>query len=305
MPFWVDIVHDCYLPDLLHAAILAAILLCLLYGYTGFALLLLFPAYLARESTILVAACLLFACWRRIPLRSALIGLTAMGAAAWSAGTSAKPGLPACTGSAAAPTYWVSYLEFFQEPSRSPSVEQHLARMPPGLGLRPAAGYHLGAIQTIGVMPALRLGPGASSARLVWHLWYRARARCSLLRGMRQLLLPAQGREWPGSPAAHRLQILHRVWRHQHPHDPVARRQRRSPGRIRLALLLCRSALVCLPFLPPPALPRCRAAPAAPGYLLARVVWFPAAPPFLLAGLAVLGLNGVGYVLVGPASSVT
>src|SRR5271170_729189 len=78
MPFWVDIVHDYYLPDLLHAAILAVILLCLLHGYTGFALLLLLPAYLARESTILVAACLLFACWRRIPLRSALIGLAAM-----------------------------------------------------------------------------------------------------------------------------------------------------------------------------------------------------------------------------------
>ena len=39
MPFWVDIFHDYYLPDLLHAAILAAILLCLLFGHTraGFA----------------------------------------------------------------------------------------------------------------------------------------------------------------------------------------------------------------------------------------------------------------------------
>src|SRR6202034_1192140 len=75
MPFWVDIFHDYYLPDLLHATILAAILLCLLFGHTGLALLLLLPAYLARESTLLVAICLIFACWRRIPLRSALIGV--------------------------------------------------------------------------------------------------------------------------------------------------------------------------------------------------------------------------------------
>jgi hypothetical protein len=80
MPFWVDIFHDYYLPDLLHATILAAILLCLFSGYNGLALLLLFPAYLARESTLLLALCLIFACWRRIPLRSAAIGLLAMAA---------------------------------------------------------------------------------------------------------------------------------------------------------------------------------------------------------------------------------
>src|SRR6202161_265489 len=80
MPFWVDIFHDYYLPDLLHAAILAAILLCLLFGHTGLAMLLLFPAYLARESTLLLALCLLFACWRRIPLRTAAVGFLAMAA---------------------------------------------------------------------------------------------------------------------------------------------------------------------------------------------------------------------------------
>src|SRR6202453_5127574 len=78
MPVWVDIFHDYYLPDPLHAAILAAILLCLLFGHTGLALLLLLPAYLARESTLLVAICLIFACWRRIPLRPAVIGLVAI-----------------------------------------------------------------------------------------------------------------------------------------------------------------------------------------------------------------------------------
>jgi len=78
MPLWVDIFHDYYLPDGLHAVLLAAILLCLLFGHTGLALLLLFPAYLARESTLLVAFCLVFACWRRIRLSSALIGFLAL-----------------------------------------------------------------------------------------------------------------------------------------------------------------------------------------------------------------------------------
>jgi hypothetical protein len=78
MPFWVDLVHDYYLPDLLHAALLAAILLFLLSGHTSLAFLLLFPAYLARESTLLVAICLVFACWRRIPLRPALVGALAI-----------------------------------------------------------------------------------------------------------------------------------------------------------------------------------------------------------------------------------
>src|SRR5271163_3837524 len=78
MPFWVDIFHDYYLPDLLHAALLAALLLFLLSGYTSLAFLLLFPAYLARESTLLVAGCLVFACWRRIRLRPALVGALAI-----------------------------------------------------------------------------------------------------------------------------------------------------------------------------------------------------------------------------------
>lgn len=78
MPFWVDIFHDYYLPDLLHAALLAALLLLLLYGHTSLALLLLFPAYLARESTLLAALCLVFACWRRIRLQSVLAGIVAL-----------------------------------------------------------------------------------------------------------------------------------------------------------------------------------------------------------------------------------
>jgi hypothetical protein len=78
MPFWVDMFHDFYLPDLLHAVLLAAMLGCLLTGRTGLAMLLLFPAYLARESTILVAVCLIFAGWRRIPRGSAALGVLAI-----------------------------------------------------------------------------------------------------------------------------------------------------------------------------------------------------------------------------------
>jgi hypothetical protein len=78
MPFWVDLFHDYYLPDLLHAAILAGIVLSLWFGSTTTALLLLFPAYLARESTLLAALCLIFACWRRVRLRHAVIGVLAV-----------------------------------------------------------------------------------------------------------------------------------------------------------------------------------------------------------------------------------
>jgi hypothetical protein len=78
MPFWVDLFHDYYLPDLLHGAILAALLLALVFGHTALALLLLFPAYLARESTALVAICLAFACWRRVRLQTALFGVGAL-----------------------------------------------------------------------------------------------------------------------------------------------------------------------------------------------------------------------------------
>ena len=62
----------------MHVLALAAILLCLWFGYTAAALMLLFPAYLARESTLLVGLCLIFACWRRVRLRVAVIGVAAI-----------------------------------------------------------------------------------------------------------------------------------------------------------------------------------------------------------------------------------
>ncbi len=77
MPFWLKLFNSFYLPDLLHAAILGALLVCLLSGRMTLAMLLLFPAYLTRESTLLVAICLAWAAWRRISVRAILTGCLA------------------------------------------------------------------------------------------------------------------------------------------------------------------------------------------------------------------------------------
>jgi len=63
--------------------LLAVMLTCLYHGYTGLGLLLLLPACLARESTILVAFCLVAAGWRLIPLRPAVVGLLALVSGRW------------------------------------------------------------------------------------------------------------------------------------------------------------------------------------------------------------------------------
>ena len=80
MPLWIGLFHDYYLPDLLHAAILAVILACLVSGRVMVAMLLLFPAYLARESTLLITLCLVWAAWRRASLQAMLTGLGATAA---------------------------------------------------------------------------------------------------------------------------------------------------------------------------------------------------------------------------------
>src|SRR5271168_4757663 len=160
MPFWVDIVHDYYLPDLLHATILAAILLCLLYGYTGFALLLLFPAYLARESTILVAACLLFACWRRIPLRPALLGLAAMACGGLVSRHFGQAGAGSVHGLSGA-AYILGKLvwSFFKNLLGLPLWSNTLPECQPVWVYALPAGHHLGAIQSIGLCRPSVWGP--------------------------------------------------------------------------------------------------------------------------------------------------
>ncbi len=77
MPFWLKLFNSYYLPDLLHAAILALLLACMVSGRVTLAMLLLFPAYLTRESTLLTALCLAWAAWRRVSFRAMLAGLLA------------------------------------------------------------------------------------------------------------------------------------------------------------------------------------------------------------------------------------
>jgi hypothetical protein len=160
MPFWVDIFHVYYLPDLLHATILAAILLCLLFGHTGLALLLLFPAYLARESTVLVALCLIFAGWRRIPLRSAAIGVLAvLGAGLVSARYG--HGGPASVHGLSGGVYILGKLfwSFFKNVLGLPLWSNTLPECSPIWVAALPPGFHLGAIRSIGLCPPAVWGP--------------------------------------------------------------------------------------------------------------------------------------------------
>jgi len=160
MPFWVDIFHDYYLPDPLHAAILAAILLCLLFGHTGLALLLLLPAYLARESTLLVAICLIFACWRRIRLRTALIGVIAIVCAGLVSRHYAQTG-PASVHGMTGGTYILGKLvwSFFKNVLGLPLWSNTLPECTPVWIKEIPTGYHLGAIRAIGVCRPASWGP--------------------------------------------------------------------------------------------------------------------------------------------------
>jgi hypothetical protein len=167
MPFWVDIFHDYYLPDPLHGAILAAILLCLLFGHTGSALVLLLPAYLARESTLLVAICLIFACWRRIRLRSALIGVLALFCAGLVSRHYAQGG-PASVHGMSGGTYILGKLvwSFFKNVLGLPLWTNTLPECSPVWVKAVPAGYHLGAIRAIGMCQPSLWGP--SRLLLAW-----------------------------------------------------------------------------------------------------------------------------------------
>ena len=307
MPFWVDIVHDYYLPDLLHATILAAILLCLLYGYTGFSLLLLFPAYLARESTILVAACLLFACWRRIPLRSALLGLAAMVCGGLASRHFAQAG-PAGVHGLSGGGYLLGKLIW--------SFCKNLLGLPLWSNTLPECDpvwvyslpHHLGAIQTIGLCRPSVWGP--VRLLLAWFgiFGIGPALGVSLWRGMRQLLPPAPGRELSAANLPGLLMVLRFCMVY-------------GVLSIFMTPLLGASAdrlveygwpfyFVVLPWFVFRSyqLQPSRSA----GLLLLHLVtcwlaWFGFRQdplPSLLAGLTVLGLNGVGYALVGRAASV-
>jgi hypothetical protein len=158
MPFWVDIFHDYYLPDLLHAAILAAILLLLVLGHTGLAFLLLFPAYLARESTALVAICLIFAGWRRIRLQTALIGVGALVCAGLVSRHYGQAG-PASAHGTTGEAYILGKLvwSFFKNVLGFPLWSNTLPECNP-IWQSPLP-YHLGAIRTVGLCRPSLWGP--------------------------------------------------------------------------------------------------------------------------------------------------
>ena len=71
--FWADLLTDYYLPDLLHAALLAMLLLLLARGRHVAAAALLVPMFLTRESTVLAAVVLVVLVWRQLRPRTALI----------------------------------------------------------------------------------------------------------------------------------------------------------------------------------------------------------------------------------------
>jgi hypothetical protein len=158
MPFWVDIFHDYYLPDLLHGAILAAVLLALVFGNTWLALLLLCPAYLARESTALVAICLVFACWRRVRLQTTWIGVGALLCAGLVSRHYGQGG-PASVHGMGGGAYILGKLvwSFFKNVLGLPLWSNTLPECSPIWAS--SIPFHLGAIRTIGVCRPSLWGP--------------------------------------------------------------------------------------------------------------------------------------------------
>ena len=240
MPFWVDIFHDYYLPDLLHAAILAAILLCLLFGHTASALLLLFPAYLARESTVLVAICLVFACWRRIRLRIAVIGVLAMLCAGLVSRHYGQAG-PASVHGLSGGAYILGKLfwSFFKNVLGLPLWSNTLPECTPIWVTAIPPGHHLGAIRAVGLCQPSLWGP--ARLLLAWFGIFGIGPALALAVWRKMMCPPRSGSAGPGS---HRLPLLYRVRAHQHPDDPAPRRQCRPPGGVWLAVLLCGAAVV-------------------------------------------------------------
>ena len=161
MPFWVDMFHDYYLPDLLHGVLLAAMLVCLLHGYTSLGLLLLFPAFLARESTILVAFCLLAAGWRRIPRQPAVVGVIA-GVGGWLASAHWGQGGAASVHGVSGGVYLLGKLlwSFFRNVLGLPLWSNTLPECAPIWVYRLPHGAHLGAIGTVGLCQPSLWGPG-------------------------------------------------------------------------------------------------------------------------------------------------
>jgi hypothetical protein len=298
MPFWVDVFHDYYLPDLLHAAILAAILLCLLFGHTRLAMLLLFPAYLARESTLLLAVCLIFACWRRIPLRSAGIGFVAMAAGVLVSRHYSQSG-PASVHALGGGAYIVGKLfwSFFKNVLGLPLWSNTLPECSPVWVT--ALPHPLGAIRVVGVCQPSLWGPGR--LLLAWFGIFGIGPALAVILWRRMVgALYGQGRDLeltPGMAIVFRFCIVYGV-------ISILMTPLLGASADRLVEYGWPFYFVVLPWL-------ICASYGLRGLSAARVLllhlltcwvaWFgfrQQTASFLLAGLAVLALNGVGYALI-------
>jgi hypothetical protein len=300
MPFWVDIFHDYYLPDPLHGAILAAILLCLLFGHTGLALLLLFPAYLARESTLLVAICLIFACWRRVRLQSAVIGALALLCAGLVSRHYAQGG-PASVHGMSGGAYILGKLvwSFFKNVLGLPLWSNTLPECSPVWVKTIPPGYHLGTIRTIGMCQPSLWGP--SRLLLAWFgiFGIGPALALALWRKMMLPVVPAD-QHLPGKLIVFRFSIVYGL-------ISILMTPLLGASADRLVEYGWPFYLVVLPWFLSTTydLRGLRAG----GFLLLHLLtcwlaWFSfrqQTPGFLFAGLAVLALNGVGYGLIRQA----
>ena len=198
MPFWVDMFHDYYLPDLLHGALLAAILACLYRGYTWLGMLLLFPAFLARESTILVALCLVIAGWRRMPALPAVMGLLAT-ASGLMASAHFSQGSPASIHGLSGGTYILGKLvwSFFKNFLGLPLWSNTLPECTPVWAFGLPYETHLGAIGKVGLCPPSLWGPGRLV--LAWFGTFGLAAAFTVAswRALLLLLSAPQGRQTP------------------------------------------------------------------------------------------------------------
>jgi hypothetical protein len=167
MPFWADLFAHYYLPDLLHAAILAALLLALATGQTTLAMLLLFPAYVARESTLLVALCLVVAAWRRLPLRDLVVGSMATVGGALVNRHFVRMGAPNAQGLSGGPYMAGKFVWSFARNILGVSPWTNtVPYCKPFWTMALPAGTHMGGIHLVGMCGASIWGP--SRSLLAW-----------------------------------------------------------------------------------------------------------------------------------------
>ncbi len=297
MPFWVDIFHDYYLPDLLHGAILAAILLCLWFGYTTAALLLLFPAYLARESTLLVGLCLIFACWRRVRLQHAMIGVLAIVCAGLVSRHYGQGG-PASVHGLGGGAYILGKLvwSFFKNVLGLPLWSNTLPECSPIWTKALPGGHHIGAIAEVGLCRPSLWGP----ARLLiaWFGIFGIGPSLAVALWRKMIApAPATDKRRPGQLIVFRFCLLYGV-------ISILMTPLLGASADRLVEYGWPFYFVVLPWFVATSydLSGIRTAAMVLLHLLTCwLAWFgfrQQTPSYLFAGLAVLGFNGVNYALL-------